>query len=458
MKTASMSKGATPENYVRQLRLRSPVSSQVYLSILNGFQRFVAEQAEDKSVSQVTIRQWLKDRTLAWPFHIITDRARLVDRFLDWRVNNGTLTNNPFADLRIEYGQRTTTPVVRALLNPNPEAALEAIRPLPRFGSFLGPVMREHVVLMQAMGYRYNTQADRLLRLDRFLQGRPDLVGHPLTAVIQTWTNTRSTSQHALDCHQTGRLLSRVLSRSDPTVQKIPSDKRIWQVAKQRYRRPYLFNEHEVFRLLETALSLPSPQSPLRPKTLHMMLVLAYCAGLRIGEIVRLNLGDFDIDDRTVEIRGTKFFKSRRLPLSDSVVAALQSYLRARKEAGASMAPDAALFWHQQAGGRYSRDRAGKLLVRVLRRAKLKPAPGRTGPRVHDLRHAFVANRMLTWYREGINPQSRLPYVATYLGHKDIHSTLVYLTVTQDLLQQASERFRVRGAQLLGTLPSGGNA
>ena len=44
-------------------------------------------------------------------------------------------------------GQRTTTPVVRALLNPNSEAALEALRPLPRFGSFLGPVMREHVAL-----------------------------------------------------------------------------------------------------------------------------------------------------------------------------------------------------------------------------------------------------------------------------------------------------------------------
>jgi integrase len=125
-----------------------------------------------------------------------------------------------------------------------------------------------------------------------------------------------------------------------------------------------------------------------------MMLVLAYCAGLRIGEIVRLNLGDFDIDDRTVEIRGTKFFKSRRLPLSDSVVAALQSYLRARKEAGASMAPDAALFWHQQAGGRYSRDRAGKLLARVLRQAKLKPAPGRTGPRVHDLRQNAESGKM----------------------------------------------------------------
>ena len=47
-----MSKGATPENYIHGLRLRSPVSSQVYLSILNGFQRFVAELAEDKSISQ----------------------------------------------------------------------------------------------------------------------------------------------------------------------------------------------------------------------------------------------------------------------------------------------------------------------------------------------------------------------------------------------------------------------
>jgi len=456
MKTAPMSKGATPENYVRELRLRSPVSSQVYLSILNGFQRFVAEQAEDKSVSQATIRQWLKDRALAWPFHIVTDRARLVDRFLDWRVNNRTLANNPFADLRMEYGQRTTTPVVRALLNPNSEAALQALRPLPRFGSFLGPVMREQVALMQAMGYRYNTQAERLLRLDRFLQGRPDLSGHPLTVLIRAWTNTRSTPQHALDCHQTGRLLSRVLSRIDPTVEKIPSDKWIWQVAKQGYRRPYIFSEQEVFGLLETALGFPSPQSPLRPKTLHMMLVLAYCAGLRIGEVVRLNVGDFDIDDRVIEVRGTKFFKSRRLPLSDSVAATLQSYLSARKEAGASIAPDAALFWHQHAGGRYSRDMAGKLLTRVLRLAKLKPAPGRMGPRVHDLRHAFVASRMLAWYREGINPQSRLPYLATYLGHKDIHSTLVYLTVTQDLLQQASERFRVRGAQLLHALPEGG--
>ena len=64
----------------------------------------------------------------------------------------------------------------------------------------------------------------------------------------------------------------------------------------------------------------------------------------------------------------------------------------------------------------------------------------------------MVCNRMLTWYRDGINPQARLPHLATYLGHKDINSTLVYLTITQELMQHASERFRVRGAAVLGSV------
>ena len=458
MKNASLSKGALPENYVRELGLRSPVSFQVYLSILKGFQRFVAEKAEDKSVSEATIRQWVIARNRVWPFHILADRARLIDRFLDWRVNRRTLEKNPFADLRLRYGQRMTMPIVRALSNPNSEAALEALRPVPRFGSFLGPMMSEPVALMQAMGCRYITQREYLLRFDRFLQSRPDLSGQTLKILIREWATMRSTPQHALDCHQTGRLLSRIMSRVGLTIEQIPPDKRIFREAERQYRRPYIFSDQEVFSLLEAALGFPSARSPLRPRTLHMMLVLAYCAGLRLGEIVRLNVGDFNIDDRTLDIVGTKFFKSRRLPLPDSVVAAVESYLDARQQAGFSTSPEVPLLCHPPAGSRYSRNTAGKLLTRVLRCAGIKPTRGRMGPRVHDLRHALVVNRMLAWYREGINPQSRLPYLATYLGHKDINSTLVYLTVTQDLLQHASERFRARGAPVLRTSAAGGKA
>ena len=63
----------------------------------------------------------------------------------------------------------------------------------------------------------------------------------------------------------------------------------------------------------------------------------------------------------------------------------------------------------------------------------------------------MVGHRMRDWYNEGINPQDKLPYLATYLGHKDIHSTLVYLNTTPEILQQASERFRKNGARVLAS-------
>jgi integrase len=96
-----------------------------------------------------------------------------------------------------------------------------------------------------------------------------------------------------------------------------------------------------------------------------------------------------------------------------------------------------------------------KMLVRVLRHSGIKPTQGKAGPRIHDLRHAFVVHRMLGWYRQGINPQPYLPYLATYMGHRDINSTLVYLTITQELLQHAGEKYRQLGAVALGKVVGG---
>jgi integrase len=55
-----------------------------------------------------------------------------------------------------------------------------------------------------------------------------------------------------------------------------------------------------------------SPRAPLSPLTLYTMLALAYCAGLRLGEIVRLKLRGVDLADGSIEICDTKFCKSRR--------------------------------------------------------------------------------------------------------------------------------------------------
>lgn len=435
--------------FIKKLNLRHPKSPVVYGCILRDFQRFAIQHSVGKPLAAETVRAWLEERIQRWPMHIVFHRARLVDRLLDWMTACGRLPSNPLHELRSEYGQRTTTPIIRALLSSDPAAALERLRPLPPFGSFLGPRMQEHVALMRSLGHRYDVYSDRLLRFDRFLQRRPDLIDEPLPVLIEAWRQAGTGLQHALESQQCGRILSKAWRRADPSVALGSIDADLERRVRERHRRPYIYTEDEVRQLLATARTFPSPLAPLRPLSLYTMLVLAYCAGLRLREIVNLTVGDVSLDEATIEIRCTKFFKSRRLPLAPGVMAALKAYLDARQKAGAPTGPAAGLFWHQQSAGRYSHVMAGKLLVRVLRRAGLKPSRGKIGPRIHDLRHAFCVNRMLAWYREGINPQSRLPYLATYLGHKDINSTLIYLTITQELLQQASERFRQNGAAVL---------
>jgi hypothetical protein len=62
-------------------------------------------------------------------------------------------------------------------------------------------------------------------------------------------------------------------------------------------------------------------------------------------------------------------------------------------------------------------------------------------PRLHDLRHTFAVVRLVTWYREGKNVQRLLPHLTTYLGHGTIQGTTRYLTMTSELLQEASSCF-----------------
>lgn len=450
-------RAATPRDYVHQLTLRHPISPHVYRTILNEFYRFVTKRVKNGRLTEKVLREWLKARRRIWPFHLVAHRARLVDRYLDWAVQKGGPSENPLASLRKKYGQRTTAPVVRALLSFDPATALEALRPAPRFGSFLGCLMREHLTLMRAMGYRYDVHERDMLRLDRFLQGRSDLAAQPLPVIIHEWTKANPNPEHAFHCLKIGRVLSKAFLRIDPNSKVISWDRWIERRAKQRYRRPYILSESELHRILEAARTFPSPRCPLRPLTIYTMLVLAYCAGLRLGEIVRLNLGDVDLETGTIEVRETKFFKTRRLPLSQSAARALRSYIEARRKAGAPITPSDGLFWHwhNRGASRYSYVMTEKMLVRVLRHSGIKPKQGKAGPRIHDLRHAFVVHRMLAWYRQGINPQPYLPYLATYMGHRDINSTLVYLTITQELLQHAGEKYRQLGAVALGKVVGG---
>jgi integrase/recombinase XerD len=419
-----------------------------YVGDLRAFETFVRNHTvADGAVTLDTVRAWLKRDAARSPLSNVVHRAGVIARYLDWGAADGG-DPNPFAALRRQYGRRLH-PIVCALLETDYEGALLRLSPLPDCGSTFGPLIREHVARMQSLGYRYEVKARDLRRFDRFLQRRPELAEEPLPALLAAWQQSCKGLRHQLRVQQIARTVTQALHRRDLTTPIASIDIGLQRRVVQEERKPYLFTEAEVARLFHAARTYPSRHAPLRPIMLETALTLAYCAGLRIGEIARLTLGDVGTDDGTIEIHDTKFFKSRRLPLAPSVIRVLQRYLAARQATGAPTKADAPLWWSPRLRHGYGYSEIDKLLTRVIRRAGLKPAPGRRGPHVHDLRHTFVAHRMLKWYRDGVDPQSRLPHLATYLGHKDILSTLVYLNITPELLQQASERYRRRGGHAL---------
>jgi integrase len=436
------------EQFLHAQHFRHPTTAKIYSGTLRNFNGFVAASGPGASFTVSIVQQWLRERSVKWPAHILYHRSLLVERYLEWLQDQRVTASNPFAELHRQYGPRTT-PIVRALVSEDADTALAQLHQLPHFASHLGAVMREHIAHMHALGYRYNTEQGTLLRFDRFLQHHSELSRLPLNKLVARWSEEQPSPYHLYEAQRAGRIVSKAMHRLDPQVPILPIDEGVARSARQYRRSAHLFTDAEIQQVLQAALSYPSPKAPLRPSTLFTMLALAYCAGLRGREIVRLTIGDVDLREQTIDIRETKFFKHRRLPLAPGVIDALRRYLVLRERAGAPTNPLSPLFWSAQSNRGYTFGGMRLLLTDVLRRAGVKPARGAVGARIHDLRHTMVGHRMREWYHSGVNPQSRLPYLATYLGHKDIRSTLVYLHITPELLQEAGERFRKSSAAVL---------
>lgn len=422
----------------------SPENVWAYRSMLRHFQRFASKRK--KPLAEQTLQAWLRTCVAESKLSYVIDRAVFVKRFLDWLVERQIVASNPFTELRDRYECRSAAAIVRALLDPQPAKALEALRPPPRYASHLGPVIREHVQRMRTLGYRYRHE-DWFIRFDKYLQQRPGAGTEPFAVLARDYAASASSPAGKLNHLRVTRVVAKALQRAGVAVTEPATDRLLLQEVARKRIRPYIYSAAEVQKLLDTARGHDSPAAPLRAAAVHCMITLAYCAGLRLGELVGLQLKDVDLNEKTIEVRDTKFFKSRCLPLSGSAIEVVRDYLICRAKAGASADPDAALFCHARGG--YGRVRAAELLRRIIRLAGVNTHTGRGGPRIHDLRHTFVVHRMTQWYQQGINPQARLAHLATYLGHRDIHSTLVYLTITQELLQQANQRFRVAEADVL---------
>jgi len=204
---------------------------------------------------------------------------------------------------------------------------------------------------------------------------------------------------------------------------------------------PYVYSRDEIQRLLDATDLLKDERSPLQHITFRMLLLVLYAAGLRPSEGLRLRFCDVDFDERLLAIWDTKFFKSRLVPVGTDLTMALASYGKERQRLP-MLAGTRSVFFATREGKAISLGKLESVFARLRVRAGIeRPSEDRWQPRLHDLRHAFAVHRLIAWYREGADVQACLPLLATYLGHVNISGTQSYLTMTPELLAEASARF-----------------
>lgn len=203
---------------------------------------------------------------------------------------------------------------------------------------------------------------------------------------------------------------------------------------------PYIYSRDDLRRLLDAATICENPRSKLQPHTCRTLILLLYGAGLRISEALALTLADVDLAAAILTIRESKFYKTRFVPIGPDLTGALAAYA-ARRSTDYSANPEAP-FFISRTGTTLKRRTAENVFRRLCARAGVKRDDGcRFQPRLHDLRHAFAGHRVVTWYQQGADVQHLLPKLATYLGHLHIAATQRYLTMTPELLREASRRF-----------------
>ena len=162
----------------------------------------------------------------------------------------------------------------------------------------------------------------------------------------------------------------------------------------------------------------------------HAILETLYSAGIRVSELVGLDIVDADLNDGIVIVRG-KGKKERLALLGPRAVAAIARWLTDRQMLLDQLGLESPAMFLNKNGGRLTTRSVGRLLIRHLRAAGLDP---RTTP--HTLRHSFATHLL--------DAGADIRGVQELLGHKSLSTTQVYTHVSTKRIKESYQKAHPR--------------
>ena len=167
---------------------------------------------------------------------------------------------------------------------------------------------------------------------------------------------------------------------------------------------------------VDTLLSVEEAATPMSLRD-RAIIEIMYATGVRVSELVSLDIDDVDLDENFVRCMG-KGSKERIIPVHDEAVEAVRVYLQGGRESLAGPAAGRALFVSRK-GGRLTRQ---ALWLILKSRAQAAGIERKITP--HTLRHSFATHLLIGG--------AQLRHVQELLGHASITTTQVYTHLTSE--------------------------
>lgn len=218
-------------------------------------------------------------------------------------------------------------------------------------------------------------------------------------------------------------LLSRKLVSHDPVHALVGP--------KKEKTLPSYLRESDMNRLLDGDIEFPEGYAGKRDR---MILLTFYSTGIRLAELVGMNIADADFSLKQLKVTG-KRNKQRLIPLGDEMLQAVGEYLEERSLFQRTHHTDEqAFFLNERDGERISRSKVESIVKRYL---SMVTTQKKRSP--HVLRHTF-ATAML-------NNEADLQSVKELLGHESLSTTEIYTHTSFEELRQLYNQAHPRATE-----------
>jgi len=297
------------------------------------------------------------------------------------------------------------------------------------FSSVLSPLIERFIEEKRSLKYQYNTESKMLARFDKYLVSEQYDLSGLTSEIIEKYTakTTYESTRNHIARHLIIQQFSKYLCRLGVDAYVSPF---ICKGNKFENFVPYIFSDREISAILCKADHYPYvSKCPHRHLVIPMLLRMLYGCGLRLSEALNLMIGDVDLQNGVICVRKGKFNKERLVPMSDSLRVYAKAYIIKLYSTLDPISP----FLPSSRGAPYSPGTFNPLFHNILFNAGISHGGKGKGPRVHDLRHTFAVHCLRNWLKKGFDVSAALPYLSTYLGHKNMQGTQQYLRLTAEI-------------------------